>query len=181
MEKALRITGYHGTSEEFYEKILNNGYLKSGDNEWFGSGVYFFGDCMPITSGAKEAEWWVRTRRYSRWVILSSIIESEKYLDIAFCSEHRRLYEQIKTELIRKHRQYGKRTKDFQLRSVFIMLSKKDVDFIRAGVDAQRRPDYNCYVIGRYQIQICVKNIGCIKSTSLKRKGMRYGLRKEYT
>lgn len=172
MGESLRITGYHGTSEENCDEILKNGYSKSGDDEWFGAGVYFFEDCAPFTSGTEEAEWWVRIRKYPRWVILKSIIESEKYLDIAFCQEHRRLYEQIKKELVNLHRRGGRSIRDFKLRSVFIMLSKRDVDFIRASVDAQRDPGFFSYVIGRYQIQVCVKNIDCIKSTSPKRKGM---------
>lgn len=177
MGKTLRITGYHGTSEENGDQILENGYTKSGDTEWFGSGVYFFEDCTPYTNGVKEAIWWARKRKYKRWIILKSIIESDKYLDIAFCHEHKCRYERIKEELVNKHLRGGKERKDFKLRTVFIMLSKKDVDFIRAAVDAQRDQVYFSYVIERHQIQVCVKNLNCIKSTSVKMKGMSNGIR----
>lgn len=142
MGDVLKITGYHGTSADSAKSILDNGYSLSAETEWFGAGVYFFEDCAPFSYGIEEAKWWVTKRNYDYWVILQSSIESDNYLDIAFCREHRDRFEKAKEAMIRKYENSGKNLNDFKLRTVFIMLSKSGVDLIRACVDAQLKPRY---------------------------------------
>ena len=54
------IIGYHGTTKEYADRIINeNCFLDScKDNEWLGHGVYFF-------QYISHAKWWVSRRRFS--------------------------------------------------------------------------------------------------------------------
>jgi len=54
----MKFIGYHGTNVKNIDNIRNCGYNFSGKKEWFGKGIYFFEDLIPITNGFIEAKSW---------------------------------------------------------------------------------------------------------------------------
>lgn len=55
---------------------------------------------------------------------------------------------------------------NFKEKLVYKELEKLDIDLIRALVEAKRKPQ-KVYTILRPQIQICVKNLDCIRYTKI--------------
>ncbi len=68
----VKMTGYHGTTYENAEKILSDQHFIEShrDNEWLGSGAYFF-------AYKAHADWWRTHSRYKgrRTEILSADLE----------------------------------------------------------------------------------------------------------
>ncbi len=160
-----RCIGYHGTHSKNIDSILKNGYRLSGEKEWFGKGVYFFQDYFPITNGFKEAiSWAIYVKGFRSIAIFKSLIISNKYFDLVENIEHKELFDKIRGDLLKLHKKSGKNIDDFKDCIVFEKLSEiSDIDFIRAAVDAGRNFGYYSVVIRRFQVQICVKNLRCIK------------------
>ncbi len=157
--------GYHGTDLKNVNSIITKGYVPSGENEWFGTGVYFFEDLKPLTNGFQEARSWaVYVCGLKFYAIFKAVITSKKFIDIAGCREHRILYDEVKEKLHNLHIKSGKKEKTFSDNIVFTFLSQEyQIDFIRVLVDAARQKDIQfSYVIRRPQLQICVKNTTCI-------------------
>src|SRR6056297_2107385 len=86
-------SGYHGTSYESSEKILQSNYeLSLGDNEWLGSGVYFFLDGFSSVPKEQAKKWaiaqaWDNNERkydYTWDGVLKSVIavSDENLLDL---------------------------------------------------------------------------------------------------
>ncbi len=89
----LSIKGHHGTSLDSAKAIINSNYeLSIGDDEWLGSGVYFFVE--GISSKTEElAEKWAKTQawdkksrkyKYLKYCLMESNIEVEEseFLDL---------------------------------------------------------------------------------------------------
>ncbi len=155
----MKLTCYHGTKAEAAENIIKNGYKKSGSKEWFGSGVYFFESYNDLCDGITEARDWAKyVKHFKNWAVFEACIESDKYIDIAFEVEHKKIYDRIKEEAIELHKKAGKETKEFNENLIFHQMEKLDIDFIRALVDSKKESGYYSYIIRRPQLQICVKN-----------------------
>ena len=73
------LIGYHGTTQENANKILEEKHFKEStkDNEWLGRGVYFF-------TFRYWAEWWVRIKKFENVAILKVNLEytDEQLLDL---------------------------------------------------------------------------------------------------
>ncbi len=164
----MKLICYHGTKAEAADNINKTGYLKSKHSEWLGSGVYFFESYGTLCDGIIEARDWAKfVKKFKNWAIFEACIESEKYIDIAFEIEHRKIYDQIKEEAIKKHKESGKGIKEFNENLIFQEMEKLDIDFIRALVDSKKDLGYYSYIVRRPQLQICVKHNEVIVSNKL--------------
>lgn len=164
----MKLTCYHGTKAESADNISKIGYWKSKPEEWFGSGVYFFESYETLSNGFIEARDWAKfVKKFKNWAIFEAVIESDKYIDIAFEFEHKIIYDEIKETVIKKHLESGKSISDFNENIIFHEMEKLDIDFIRALVDSKKDLGYYSYIIRRPQLQICVKNNDVIISNEL--------------
>jgi len=164
----MKLTCYHGTKAESADNISKAGYKKSNSCEWFGSGIYFFETYETICNGYIEARDWAKhVKGYNSWAVFKAVVESEKYIDIAFVHEHKMLYDRIKYKALENHKKSGQDVKDFNENIIFLEMEKHDVDFIRALVDSKKDLGYYSYIVRRPQLQICVKNEETILSNDL--------------
>ncbi|MEW6711418.1 MAG: hypothetical protein AB1403_16455 [Candidatus Riflebacteria bacterium] len=170
----MQLVGYHGTKLESKESILENGFQLSSEKEWLGSGVYFFENLSPISDGAIEAESWVKLiRRFELWAVIETVIESDNCFDIFKNNEHRKKYFELREVLLRKHQAMKLKNEDFSDAVVFTLIAKElKVEVIRALVDGGRSPNYPSYVIKRPQLQLCVKELACIKKSRCVKEGI---------
>lgn len=88
--------GFHGTSSESAEEILDSNYkLSIGDNEWIGDGVYFFISGISSKPEEQARKWSVaqswdnlsKSYRYRRFCVIKSKIEVEEDLFIDLTTE----------------------------------------------------------------------------------------------
>jgi len=170
----MKVIGYHGTEAKHIDDINKNGYNFS-ENGWFGEGVYFFETLKPLTHGEEEAIYWaIKIKRCDEWAVFKAIIESSKFIDLIGNNEHKILYDQIKKRLLSLHLKSKKDRTTFKESIIFKTLQKeKDVDFMRVMVDASDKQIPYGYVIGRFQVQVCVKKSICIKKNELWKQGNR--------
>lgn len=169
----MQLAGYHGTDTETSDVILRKGWTPSRDkNSWYGMGVYFFGDYPPLSNGFSDAKAWAtRARKYKKWVVLKSTIESTNFIDFADFEE-RILYFKIAKKLLHLHKQSGKKIDEFDDKIVINHLfQRKQFDFIRLFIDKSIDMGYNSYIIDWMQVYILVKNPDCIKDTIILTTG----------
>lgn len=168
----MKLIGYHGTDAKNVDSIRQNSYEPSDEKAWFGSGIYFFETFAPLTDGFEEAKAWaINVMKVEQWAVFKAQIESDHFLDLFNNMTHREMYNRIRAQLLMKHRQSRKDIATFRENVVFKELRKDDhFDVIRVPVDAARNEPYS-YVIGRFQIQICVTRKSCIKSNTLLKIG----------
>jgi hypothetical protein len=174
----LNCLGYHGTSQEGARKIEAEGYEASGDENWLGRGVYFFGTIPDVTNGETEARAWaVYVKKCDNWAVIQVTINSEKFLDLVQNIGHRRLFEEAKRKMLEQHQRMGKAPWTFRDYIIFKYIDKKvGFEVIRAVVDAEPK-EYLSNIVKRPQVQICVKATTCIKEGKILAKGRRNGLR----
>jgi hypothetical protein len=77
MDLPLRVYGYHGTSAEAADSILNEGFrVLHKDYHWLGDGVYFWQD-EPLRA------WdWANNKHGSNPAVVTSIIRLENCIDL---------------------------------------------------------------------------------------------------
>lgn len=83
---SVNYIGYHGTSKENADDILNGSFFKSESyDQWLGEGVYFFTN--GISDAREDAKNWARnmsydpktkTKRYGVLKVLKSIVTAEE-------------------------------------------------------------------------------------------------------
>jgi len=77
MNEAIRVYGYHGTSNEKALKILSDGFFQSdNDYDWLGTGVYFFQDA-PV-----RAMQWAIEQHPQNPAVIRSRIRLENCIDL---------------------------------------------------------------------------------------------------
>lgn len=166
--------GYHGTKSDAAINILKSGYILSNNTMWFGKGVYFFEDYHTLCNGLEEAKnWAIYVKYFENWAVLKTNINTEKYIDIFLNQKHKELFDKIKKEMLNKHLSSGKVVGIFNEKVIFRKLEEKDIDLIRALVDASQHNGYPRFVVRRPQVQICVKNTDIIENTILIQQGKR--------
>lgn len=169
----MQLIGYHGTEIKNVDNILKNGYILSSNNEWLGSGVYFFESLKMFSNGFLEAKNWVLyVKKYKNWAVFKSKINSKKFIDLVNNIKHKEIYDKIRERMIKKHIESGFDKKDFKERVIYVNMGTLKIDFIRSLVDAKKDFGYYSYTIRRPQIQICVKNIKVITENKLYNSGM---------
>ena len=87
---AYETFGYHGTSAECADKIVNGEFIASdGDDHWLGPGAYFFED--GISKASDDAKSWgataawdkdARRNTYDQWAVIKAKLTMSKMLDL---------------------------------------------------------------------------------------------------
>jgi hypothetical protein len=166
----LQFVGFHGTDVQGARAIERDGFQDSPAESWLGPGIYFF-EKQPNFDGLEAARWWVKTyKKYPEWVILEAEINSDKIMDLFGSNKDRKQFEQIKLKFLEKHRKSSGNEEDFELKIVFLALSRK-VEIIRSLVDAARLDGFTNFIVGYPQIQICVTKSNCIGKPIQREKG----------
>jgi hypothetical protein len=124
--------------------------------------------------GFTEAKSWViNVKKYPKWAIFESTIKiiSEKFLDLVENIDHKRNFEKVRNKILQIYDDQRKPRNTLRDYIVFRYIEEQsDFDFIRALVDAGRQ-EYSSFIVGRPQIQICVKQKMCIADNKLILKG----------
>ena len=166
----MHFIGFHGTDVQGAYLIQRDGFQDSPADSWLGSGIYFF-ETQPNFDGLEAARWWVRTyKRYREWVILEADINSDKVLDLFGNANDKIMFGRIKKKMFAKHLAVGGKSEGFDIKTVFLYLSRK-VEVIRSLVDAARLDEFPNYIVGYPQIQICVTKSSCIGNPTKKEEG----------
>lgn len=165
----MEIIGYHGTSKKAGKAILKDNFRPSGEDEWFGKGVYFFETAQPYIDGIDEAKnWAVYVKKITNWVVIESTIKGDRFIDLVGDISHRNEFDKVKNMALKAHTRFGHPRETFTDGIVFLRLAELgNIDFVRAFVDAKRENRYNSNVVRRPQIQICVKKVGVISKTAI--------------
>ena len=88
---------------------------------------------------------------------------------IVFCTK--RINGSFK-HLLEKHRNAGLGVDNFEECIIFRVLEdRKDIDFMRAYVDARKKIVTTSRIVGKLQSQICVKKTSCITKNSIVKVG----------
>jgi hypothetical protein len=166
----VSFVGYHGTDERGASLINLEGFQDSPSDSWLGPGVYFF-ESQGVFDGLKAAEWWASTyKKYSNWVILKAGIVTASVLDMFGSEADRIAFRNITRRFLKKHLDSGGKEQDFNLKPVFMFLSRK-FEVIRCLVDASRIDAFQNYIVGYPQIQLCVTKSQCINAVEKVKSG----------
>lgn len=117
----IQIIGYHGTSKESAESIIENNFnpSKGGDADWLGDGVYFFSE--GISPAENNATKWAivaaynkykRCNDYNEYSVLKAEIDLDKnrFLDLT-TKDGMELFNYLRNKYIEKIAKSGKRIK----------------------------------------------------------------------
>jgi hypothetical protein len=119
MPTKQQFTGYHGTPKSYVDSILKNGYTLSDNYQWFGRGIYFFGDNLPYFSGEQDAiNWVLYVKEENEWAVFCATIVADKYFDMCGNTSDRVYYERLRDELLDRHRKANRRDETFSDRIV---------------------------------------------------------------
>jgi hypothetical protein len=168
-----RVTGYHGTSQEKAEAILNEGYhLSQNPYDWLGHGVYFFQDGPERAS--QFAENWEDEE--SNTVVLKSTIDLDgegtciDFLDVKWNNAMQVAYERFrsKAESALPEQDFYRRELDCTVlnhacEEVFPRRGIQ-ISSIRAPFD-EGEPIYDgSQILDLSHVQIAVRNLNIIRS-----------------
>ncbi|WP_428353235.1 hypothetical protein [Methyloprofundus sp.] len=114
------IIGYHGTSEENAEKIVNTTFKRSENpDDWLGYGVYFFVDGIsdPINNAKEWAmykAWSGNTKSvlYSRYNVLSAKVIGSNILDTNKIDDLK-AFNSVRDRLLEIHKEHWCRDRKF--------------------------------------------------------------------
>lgn len=173
----MEYVGYHGTSNDAAEKIIEQHKFMPSDKGWLGSGTYFF----PY---ADDAKWWCEENKKlskGQYKILKVRLVTDKVLDLLSSGntikKFRKICDKVKNKCMGLRFSYCQQVEYFMTLAInaFLKISKdvfnENFDVIIAGFD-QNRKDW--YFVNRYaeekkkfpiivaQIQYCVRNSKCI-------------------
>lgn len=184
MNDKINETGYHATSVRNSQKILKNGFDKSVSNQnkkhWLGDGVYFFTDIAwavqwNINALKKKVN---KNKTKEDFTILKSNIEVEDSYFLDFSSiEGEEILEYLKDGIIKKLKEENRddlideinnRSSKFLINLLDDYGLLDDYYVLKATYIDRRKLNninYSDDFILNSQCQICVRNIGCIKST----------------
>lgn len=98
-----KLVGYHGTTFEAAQSILNRGFkLKGSDEDWLGSGAYFFVD--GISEPVSCAYQWALNQHKKNIAIIQVevLVNSNDLLDLTTTSGLN-IYNQFRNKLIQDH------------------------------------------------------------------------------
>lgn len=162
------VIGYHGTDFAVKDKIISDGYKFSDKNKWFGAGIYFFEDFLSLKGETEAYNWAKNVKKIKNVAVFKAKIASKTYFDFIENDEHRKIFKEIRDELLAQHVASAYYRKKFDEFRVFSVLSKYDeIEYIRMMVDASKYKGYWSPYIKHPQIQICVKKHNAIKENNI--------------
>lgn len=159
--------GFHGTTKSSADNILktNDFIFSHGDEEWLGTGVYFFEDFI------SHAYYWCdKYKCYPLWSILKSDIIADKIVDLNDPETYEQFYQLAKELRTRYHkRKDGKKREIIDAVVLNVMYKTSPYDVARGifkgitGYDLKNK-SFERIQVYPHHIQLCVKNKKCIKS-----------------
>jgi hypothetical protein len=176
---SLEYIGYHGTSLENAARILDQGFtvLTKDATAWLGTGIYFF------ERSAGWARWWISNRKYEEGAVLQAsivILDDSILFDLLDKDTHdwfEKKRQELLTRIKLKHQNvihpagppYDADIIN-ALCSASLSNAKRDIKLIRAAFQVRSQP--KAYTdrdskIARTHIQLCYRDIGCIKDIKL--------------
>jgi hypothetical protein len=154
--------GFHGTTRENADKILQSGKFKisRGSHQWLGDGVYFF-----VNDMKQACDFCKRARPYQDFVILKSRIEVNILLDLDDVETFNMFSAFAKRIMNRTKRKGNNNSSELSNAKIINAIYKIwPFDAVKATFRVPKRkpaPGTNIYPS---QVQICVRNLECIKS-----------------
>lgn len=111
-DNVIVIEAYHGTAQAYKDSILRTKKMKksSEDNEWAGTGIYYFVDEKEQELVKKCILWAKNVKRYKTAAIVKNTIEieSEKILDLTV-RESQSKFQEYREYLYNKANEYAKK------------------------------------------------------------------------
>ena len=159
--KTINCIGFHGTESENADSILfmNKFYNSCDDEEWLGTGIYFFRD------DKKQAKLYCKAKGYSKPKILQANISSDKAFDLLdtesyelFCEYAHKLKDKYNN---RKDYRERKLMNSVILNTLYnikpydVVIGAFEVPYMKCAQRTNTLPIH---------IQICVKSHDCISS-----------------
>jgi hypothetical protein len=172
----IRVYGYHGTSAEAAEVIIQQGFnVSSNDYDWLGTGVYFFQDA-PV-----RAWEWANQQHPTNPAVICSIIRLENcidLLDINWFPLIRNLYNSFVEEYRQTNRplprQNPERSKAHRLDCAYfnyivdiLQQQGQSIGVIRAVFLEGDRVFPNSAIFDRAHIQIAIRDTSLIEESCL--------------
>lgn len=182
---AKTIVGYHATTMQNKEKILQEGFRFSEQSRnkkhWLGKGVYFFEDCyhavnwniLTMQRDLKQG----KKAEINDYTILKSIISYDNERAINLSSPegtiiYKHMRNKIKEKYIKNNREESINLLKDRSSKFWIAILEENGCFDNFDVliavyiekDNQEIRFSDDFIYG-YQMQICVKNRNCIKNT----------------
>ena len=177
LSQPLRVYGYHGTSREKAQEIIDCGFnLSTNDYDWLGTGVYFFQDA-PVRALA-----WASERYPDSPAVIKSQLVLENcmdLLDIDWYPIIRETYAMFVCEYQKANiplpRQNPQRSKAHRLDCAFfnyivekILESQEEtIGSIRAVFNEGDRIYPNSAIYDRSDIQILIRDLSLIEKSCL--------------
>lgn len=177
------IIGYHGTSAEIAEKLVDGEAFaaSSNDDDWFGNGIYFW-EYAP-----KQAWWWAsKFKRKKRPAVAGAIIRLGRCLDLLdpvnvatlkrFHDDALQNWTAAKLPIPKNGNQHKKL--DCALFNLFYAESVPAVETARAvyvPTESAKRAWKRSWIYEEAHIQICVRESQNILAVWRVRKDGRYG------
>lgn len=161
--------GYHGTTKELAEKIINDREFKvsNQDEDWLGPGVYFFEDDYHQAKNFGK-----KARKYSEWAVVKSKIKADAVFDL-IQSEDFIFFDKTFKLIVSRYEKINKNKIRNKVTNkvVFNMIYEhRPYDLVRGVFTVPKGK--NIKISGtKYshsQIQLCVRNLECIKSIEME-------------
>lgn len=163
---------YHGTSREYAAEIERDGFkLSSGQDHYFGDGVYFF------ESGEWNARFWAEKQfGTDEAIVLHAVINLGKCLDL-HNHEHRILLRRFCQKLYREMEARSRRNSRFRLRPVTdttvinLIANEFKLDTVRGSYvqPAKGTVFEGSRIMNYHQIMIAVRNTAMILRVGIAR------------
>ena len=177
LSQPLRVYGYHGTSRDKAQEIIERGFdFSTNDYDWLGTGVYFFQDA-PVRALA-----WARERYPDDPAVVKSELRLENcidLLDVGWYPIIRETYsmfvEEYRKANIPLPRQDPQKSKAHRLDCAFfnyivekVFASRNvTIDSIRAVFNEGDRIYPSSAIFDRSHIQILIRDLSLIKKLDL--------------
>lgn len=156
---SLKYKGYHGTTRDNADKIMdmNLFFPSTGEEEWLGTGVYFFEDIY------QALHWCTQTRRYPYYAVLVSKLNSDNVFDLTNM-DHLQEFMKMAKSLKDRYKTTKDRHKRKLINAVVLnfLYKVKPFDMVRAAFNSPVRLQAERVNVLPVQIQLCVKNNSCI-------------------
>ncbi|MGA2583479.1 MAG: hypothetical protein ABSG31_09410 [Tepidisphaeraceae bacterium] len=177
------IIGYHGTTAEVAERLVDGGPFSasSNDDDWFGKGIYFW-EYAP-----KQAWWWATTfKKKSHPAVVGAIIRLGHCLDLldpanvstlkGFHNATLAKWRAAKNKIPRNFRQHKKL--DCAIFNLYYHSAVTPIETSRAvyvPTESAKRAWPRSWIYEQAHIQICVRQPKNIIAVWRVRKDGRYG------
>ncbi|WP_286909592.1 hypothetical protein [Clostridium sp. UBA1652] len=106
----INFEAYHGTNKSSSESIMKSKYYipSNKDNEWLGSGVYFFIDNKTEKSIENSIKWAVNFKGFKNYAVIKNNIEVDKDKAMDLNNEDwQDIFEAYKIEKIKDYKKRG--------------------------------------------------------------------------